>query len=147
MCTDIAGLAKFHFHYLARKLSNKYVRLRMKKLILSILLTGLICLPVGAYIGVKFFAKGDVRPLINMMALEESFELSRSAILLESLNKGKTQEVIDILYVDIKTKIELKDWYDDYELRDDTLQSMKANRQKAKDILERYPNPQFSGCK
>ena len=84
--------------------------------------------------------------MINMMSLEESFELSRSAILLENLNKGKTQKVIDILYVDIKTKIELKDWYDDFELRDDTLQSMKANRQKAKDILERYPNPKFSGC-
>ena len=25
MCTDIAGLAKFNFHYFARKLSNKYV--------------------------------------------------------------------------------------------------------------------------
>ena len=27
MCTDIAFLAKFDFHYFARKLSNKYVRL------------------------------------------------------------------------------------------------------------------------
>ncbi len=25
MCTDIAGLAKFDFHYFARKLYNKYV--------------------------------------------------------------------------------------------------------------------------
>ena len=107
----------------------------------------MICLPAGVYIGAKFFAKGDVRPLINMMALNESFELSRSALLLEGLNKGKTQKVIDILYVDIKGKLKLNRVYDDYVLDENTIKSMRNNRQKAEDILGRYPNPKFSDCR
>jgi len=101
---------------------------------------------MGAYIGEKILPKDDVRPLINMMAMEDSFELSRSATLLEALNKGKTQEVIDVLYVDIKTQLELEDEYSNFELLDDTIRRVKENRQKAKAILERYPNPRISEC-
>jgi hypothetical protein len=131
------------------RLADAHVRLemKMKKIILSILITGMICLPVGAYIGAKFLAKGDVRPLINMMALTESFELSRSALLLEGLNKGKTQKVIDILYVDVKGKLNLNRVYDDYVLDDNTVKAIRNNRQQAEDILKRYPNPKFSDCK
>ena len=118
-----------------------------KKVILSILTTMLICLPAGAYIGAKYFAKGDVRPLINMMALNDSFELSRSAFLLESLKKGRTQEVIDILYVEIKSKLKHNHIYDDFKLDENTINDVRNNRQKAKDILEHYPNPKFSDCK
>ncbi len=113
-------------------LVKRPVRFQMKKkpIILSILITGLICLPVGVYIGEKLLPKDDVRPLINVMAMEDSFELSRSAILLEALNKGKTQEVIDVLYVEIKNKLELEDDYSNFELLDDTIRRVKENRQK-----------------
>lgn len=101
---------------------------------------------MGAYIGEKILPKDDIRPLINMMVMEDSFELRRSATLLENLNQGKTQEVIDVLYVDIKTKLELEDEYSNFELLDDTVLRVKENRKKAKTILERYPNPRISAC-
>ena len=81
-----------------------------------------------------------------MMALEESYDLLRDASLLEALNKGKPQKVIDVLYVEIKAKLKLKDLYSNHELDDHTIQRVKVNRQKAKTILERYPNPRISKC-
>ena len=115
-------------------------------LILSILLTGIICYIIGTYMGGARASYRTTLYLTEMKAIDASFALSKSAIYYEALNSGKTQEVINMLYVSIKNGLEIKDDYSEWKLSDATLKSIEENQQKAKDILKKYPKPKSLNC-
>jgi hypothetical protein len=120
--------------------------MKKKSIILAMIVAGIISFPFGAYIGVSYFSKGDVRPLINLLALKESFELNKLANLYEAQNEGYTEKVMDMLYVDIKTTFKLKGGYDASFLDSDSIESMKKYRKRAQSLLGQYPNTKFDNC-
>lgn len=78
-----------------------------------------------------------------MMALDESYQLTKSASIFEALNEGKVEKVIDILYIDIKNSLKNKSDYSDYNLRCETIKIINENEKQTKEIFKRYPNPRF----
>ena len=77
------------------------------------------------------------------MALDEAADLSQSAIILDGLQKGQSDEVAILLSNHIETKLEVGDWYDREELYEDTKEAVNRHKQKARKILEEYSNQQI----
>ena len=98
----------------------------------------------GHIFGDKIIPEDDIRSIRNVIAVEDSFQLNRSAMFLETLNKGKVQEVINILSAEIKGKLDVDDKYRNFQLPEDIARDVKESRQKAKTILERYSNQKIS---
>ena len=113
-----------------------------KPILISALITALVSVPFGAYLGVKIFPDCGAQIVINTMVLEQSHELGTTALLLDGLNKGKTKEVIHILHTKIKTELESDTLYQEADLWDDTVKKVQLNRKKAKEILDRYESNQ-----
>jgi hypothetical protein len=120
-----------------------FMNIKTKQLLVASII-GIICLFAGVYIGKYFATENDNRLLAETMAIDESYELLKLAELLEDLENGRIQEVIDILHVDIKTTLSEYDdsYYNNLSLTDESRKTIRANRQAANDVLQRYPNDQ-----
>ena len=118
------------------------------KQLLTTFFIGIICLLLGVYIG-KYFATENTKLIFDMMSLDESHDLLKSAYILEALHNDKIQKTIDILHVEIKTQLSVYDdnYYANLPLSDETLTTIRANRQGANDVLKRYPNARIKEIK
>ena len=78
--------------------------------------------------------------------MEEYHHLNILVIIFETLNKGKVQEVIDIVYADINALSKQEPDYSKFDLSDSTKKNIMISRQRAREAIVQYPNPKFNDC-